>query len=63
MKVLFRDGYIETNAKGNTYVGNVAHEFMHLAEKTAREKQYDFQSTLNIYLQEFKKMIKSGEIK
>lgn len=58
MKTLFKDGYIETSAKGNTYVGTVAHTIRSLAEKTARDKNYDYQETLNIYLMEFKNMVK-----
>lgn len=62
MKIIFRDGYIQTNINGNTYAGNVAHQFMHSANKFARENNCDFKEILNIYIKEYKNMVKE-EIK
>ena len=47
MKLLLRDGYIETSDKGNTYCGVVAHEIMNFCIKLAREENLDYNFVLN----------------
>ena len=46
MKYKFKDGYIITNNKGNTYFGNTAHNTMHIAYELCRKFKTDFNKTL-----------------
>ena len=61
MKIDFTDGYIEVKESGNTYVGEVAHEFMHLASKFSRDNGVDFQDALMMHIKQFWVMV-DGEV-
>lgn len=46
MRIEFRDGYIDLEDTGNTYVGNMAHDILHQASKLSREHNYSFNGVL-----------------
>ena len=56
MKVLFRDGYIETKVSGNTYCGGIANELMIIAQNISREYKVDFQQALTQTLLGYKQV-------
>jgi hypothetical protein len=60
MKVLFSDGYIETNANGNTYCGESANKLMLEAQRVSRELKYDYQIVLHYMLVQYKKAYKKA---
>lgn len=57
MKIEFSDGYIEFKESGNTYVGAVAHEFMHLASKLSRDNGIEFNEALKACIKQFWVMV------
>lgn len=57
MKYKYSDGYIEIREQGNTFIGDIAHQIMHIAENVARESGKDFQYCLKVTCEQVKRMI------